>query len=131
MDLSIFDQTVKSTKTIDLGNFDEAYRGAKFQVWVSVTRAHVARWGEIVDWINEQRKVVKAGKLTDIDLERINAEWQDRKIAWYADTWLNIGQDEARQIRDALLEKNPPAWEWLTDQTVQAIREYKDRKTKN
>ena len=79
----------------------------------------------------EQRKAVKAGTLTDADLERFNQEWQDKQLAWYADTWLNIGQDEARQIRDALLEKNPPAWEWLTDQTVQAIREYKDRKTKN
>ena len=47
---------IKTTRQLDLGDCDEAFRGAVFDVWVTPTRAHWAEFAAYVVWLNEEPK---------------------------------------------------------------------------
>lgn len=97
-------------------------------------RQHEERMGELreADEVaavldEEKNYQVERKAFNEGEAERLDEEWQERTIRWYADTWLNLSLDEARQIRDHLREHNPRAWDWLTDRTQKAIGEYRRR----
>ena len=135
---------VQTHVTLDLGDCDEAYRGATFHVWVTPTRAH---WAQLVDWqvwTQEEPKrlqkrcaeIALTNELTakEFDLEqgkRLQRESNERLDAWLAETWLNIEPDETTQIREHLQETYPAAWDWLFSHTLRAIREYRENLSKN
>jgi hypothetical protein len=147
VDLSILEQisaagVVKTTRELDLGDCDEAYRGAIFRIWVTPTRAH---WAEIVDyraWLlteparrqAERDKIEDAAERAEFDrvvTERLEREMNSRLDAWLAETWTNIERDEVTQIREHLQENNPAAWDWLYLRTLRTIRDYRENLTKN
>lgn len=47
---------VLETVTVDLGDFNEAYRGATFDVWVTPTPAHQERFRDIKKWLSDASK---------------------------------------------------------------------------
>lgn len=131
----------EETVTVDLGDYAQAYRGATFDVWVTPTQAHLDRLTGIDAWLQEQTDAAKkvrdalpanerAAKEKDL-LGKINRQWEDMWLDWYADTWLNVEREEAYQIRDHLKECDPAAWSWLTDRTTKTIGEFRQRKLKN
>jgi len=158
---------VRKTVTVDLGDYDEVYRGATFEVWVTPTRAHVQTWGEIAQWLDqvskrarvelekkdtayrkEIRRLEGESKTAEIQAlekgykaeraefdtqtaERLQAEYDRKQLGWLARTWLNVPEEEAREIRDHLVEVDPRGWEWLVHQTHEAIGEYRRSLTKN
>lgn len=128
MDLSRFQKAPRITRTLDMGEFDEGYRGATFEVWVSPNRAHLDAWQDITAFI-----VGVNQRLDEMEVEEKEAafaEWRERVVGWYAQTW-GIEADVARQIRDALEESNPLGWKWLTRRTSAMIGEYRQEKLKN
>ena len=114
------------SRTLDLGDCDEAYRGAVFEVWVAPTRAHLQEWRALTEYITDVQK--RADGMSDDEKDEALVVWHDRQLAWYAGTWLNIGLDEARQIRDALPDV---VWDWLTINTSRMIGQYRTEKLKN
>lgn len=119
------------SRTLDLGEFDEAYRGATFEVWVAPTRAHLQEWAALTTFINEQRRIADSEGMTGDEMASALAEYEERQLAWYAETWLNISLEEARQIRQALQEQNNLAWDWLLMQTSRMIGQFRAEKLGN
>jgi len=132
---------VKTTVTLDLGDCDEAYRGAIFDVWVTPTRAHWAAFAEYVVWLEEEPKRQQAKKAgmapaEAAEFDRVMGEQLDREMwsrldAWLADTWLNVELEEVTQIREHLQADFPAAWDWLYNHTLRTMREYRDNLSKN
>jgi len=134
--------TIKTTRTIDLGDCDEAFRGAVFDVWVTPTRAHWQEFWDYVRWLNEEPERAKERR-DQIEDETERAEfdrehsaqmeremWQ-RLDHWLAETWTNIPAGEVTQIREHLQESFPDAWTWLYNRTLSVIREHRESLTKN
>ena len=133
---------VKTTVTLDLGDCDEAYRGATFRVWVTPTRAHWAEFAEYNVWLTEEParrqrerdQIADPGERAAFDeasAAQFDREMYERLDAWLAETWTNIDLDEVTQIREHLQESNPGAWDWLYMSTLRTIREYRERLSKN
>jgi len=117
----------KISRTLDLGDHDEMYRGAIFEVWVAPTGEHLQEWQELTNRIAvELPKLAKT--MTEEEQKEALAEWQSRQAAWYGKTWLNIPPEEVPQIRDAL---PGVVWDWLLLQTSRMIRNYRQEKLKN
>jgi len=133
---------VKRSTTIDLGDCDDTYRGATFDVWVTPTRAHLEAWNAYVAWLREEpaRREAERDAIQD-EAERaefdaamgdaLDREMWRRLDAWLADTWLNIEPDEVTQIREHLQENHPAAWDWLYTHTLRTMNEYREHLTKN
>jgi hypothetical protein len=133
---------IKRTVTLDLGDCDETYRGAVFDVWVAPTRAHLAQFAEYKVWLDtepgrrqKQRDAIE-DKAEREEFDRVMGEQLDNEMyrrldAWLADTWLNIDLDAVTQIRDHLQETYPAAWNWLYSHTLRAMRDYRENLTKN
>lgn len=119
------------TRPLDLGDYAEDYAGAIFDVWVTPSRAHLRAFGELGEWISEMQQLVKDRKLPDDDAPDFWGEYQERLVRWYAEMWRNIDVDEARQIRDALQENCPGAWDWLTRRTSEMVAEFRQERLKN
>lgn len=119
------------TRTIDLGDFDEAYRDATFEVCVTPSRAHLRSWGEITEYIVEVTQQTHEGTLSDEDKEAALVEYAERQLAWLAATWVNLTTDESREIRDHLQEENPLAWDWLLMRTSATIGNFRIETLKN
>ena len=128
MDLSKFKVDKRITRTLDMGDFDEVYAGATFEVWVAPTRAHLDAWQDTTQFIVGVNQ--RLDKLTAKEKETAFETWRERVVGWYAETW-GLEVDVARQIRDALDENNPLAWEWLMQRTSAMIGEYREAKLKN
>jgi len=124
--LDIVGKEVRTTRTVDLGDFAEGYRGATFEVNVTPSRGHLQEWGEITEFIIR----VAAKKLGEEEAQGVMAKYDRRVASWLAATWaMDVGQVE--QIRDALKERNPLAWEWLQRRTTDAISGYRSEVLKN
>lgn len=55
--------TVRQTENLDLHDFNEDYdKGSVFEVWVSLTRAHVQSWSDLFEDIRVQEKALTAKK---------------------------------------------------------------------
>lgn len=134
-------QTVKTTRRLDLGDCDEAYRGATFDVWVTPTRAHWSAFADYVAWLNTepQRRQKERDSLPEherAEFDRavgaqLDREMYERLDAWLAETWVNLDLAEVTQIREHLQETYPAAWDWLYQATLRTIREYREGLTKN
>jgi hypothetical protein len=133
---------VETTVTLDLGDCDEAYRGATFDVWVTPTRAHWETFAEYAVWLDEEpkRQQQERDKIKDeaerAEFDRIKSEQLEREMfrrldAWLADTWRNIPLEEVTQIREHLQDSFPAAWDWLYAQTLRTMREYRENLSKN
>jgi len=59
---------VRETAAVDLGDYHESYRGAIFEVWVTPTKAHQKRFGEIQEWL------AQAGTDVRVALERMDRQ---------------------------------------------------------
>lgn len=126
---------IHTKTTIDLGDCDKAYRGATFDVWVTPTRAHWAEYAAHVTEV-EQRRVERDAIKDTIEREefdRVMTERAEARLdAWLAETWLNIDTaGDVTQIREALQENYPAAWDWLYQRTLEVIIEYKRNLSKN
>jgi hypothetical protein len=127
--LDIVGREVRTIRVIDLGDFNEVYAGARFEVNVTPTRGHVREWSEITDALQAAAKDAAAAK-TELDVAAVMEEHQHRVAQWLAETW-GMDRLEVEQIRAALLEKNPLAWEWLHKRTFEVIGEYRREVLKN
>ena len=116
----------KITRLLDLGDFDEAYRGATFDVWVMPTRAHVMAWGDVVEAY--KRLEGKLNGLKEAEKEAAADRIMAMENDWYAEMWINVPVDEVAQIREALPDL---AWRWLTQQTTEMPGEFRREKLKN
>lgn len=125
--LDIVGREVRTTRTVDLGDFAEGYRGATFEVNVTPSRGHLQEWMEITEFIARE---AARKDLHEDQAKAVMAQY-DRKVAhWLAATWaMDVG--EVEQIRDALKERNPLAWEWLQRRTTDAISGYRSEVLKN
>jgi len=117
-----------ATVTIDLGDYDETYKGALFEVWVTPTRAHVRAYqAYYAKWV---APVVEAAsvppEIADKEDER-NGELD----MWLAETWRNIPLEQTTQIREHLEATNPRAWDWLYNKTLETAAEYRETLVKN
>jgi hypothetical protein len=119
------------TRTVDLGDLDEAYSGATFEVCVTPSRAHLRSWGETTEFIVDVTKKSRDGDLTDEQKEASFEEYEERQLTWLAITWENITLEEAREIRDHLQEDNPLAWDWLLMKTSATIGDFRTETLKN
>jgi len=133
---------VKTTRTVDLGDCDESYRGAEFRVWVTPTRAHWAAFADYVTWLNtepERRRKQRdniPGEAERAEFDRVTAEALDREMYerlddWLAETWVNVEREDVTTIREHLQDDNPGAWDWLYNATLRTVREYRESLTKN
>ncbi len=145
--MSILDQiaavgVVLTTRRIDLGDCDEAYTGAVFDVWVTPTRAHWAEWVGYQTWLAEVTEDGQAqrdaepdkGRREALDAEliaQLEREAFPRLDAWLGETWTNIPAEDVPAIRTQLQEVHPAAWAWLLDHTVGAIYKHREELTKN
>ncbi len=109
-----------ATATIDLGEYDETYDGATFDVWITPTRAHLDAYQAYY------RRWMDPGTERDDDAEQY-AELDP----WLAETWRNLSLEEVTGIREHLLETNPRAWWWLYNRTLEVAAEYRDTLVKN
>lgn len=119
------------SRPLDLGEFDEAYRGATFEVWVAPTREHLQEWAALTEFINEQRRIANSDGMSEGEMTAAMAEYEERQLAWYAETWLNISLEEARQIRQALQQQNNLAWDWLLMKSSRMIGQFRAEKLGN
>ena len=132
---------VKTTRRVDLGDCDDAYRGATFDVWVTPTRAHWTAFADYVAWLNTepQRRAKERDNLPEAEraeFDRVMGEQLDREMyerldAWLAETWVNLDVGEVTQIREHLQTTYPAAWDWLYNATLRTMREYREGLTKN
>jgi hypothetical protein len=120
--------SVAIVRTLDLGDFDEAYRGATFNVWVAPSRAHLQEWASLTAEIQAAQKKAEAGEMNDEEKREALEKWQARHLEWFAETWRNVPLAEAQQIQEALPKM---AWEWLTQRTSEMIGEYRREKLGN
>ena len=127
--LGIITET-RVTRRLDLGDYEEQYRGAVFDVWVTPTRAHLQAFGEYTDWLAEN-VTGRESELEPGQIEPLYAEMYQRVDAWLAGTWLNIPADEVTTIREALQDTDIDAWNWLYTGTLEAITGYRERRVKN
>jgi hypothetical protein len=122
--LDIVGREARTIRTIDLGDFNEVYAGARFEVNVTPTRGHVREWTEITAAVERMTKERPEDPGAALE------EHQHRVAQWLAGTWgMKVG--EVEQIREALQEKNPLAWEWLYKRTFEVIGEYRREVLKN
>ena len=122
--LDIVGKDVRTTRTVDLGDFAEGYRGATFEVNVTPSRGHLQEWTDITETIRQ------AADGKTLDLVAVMAEHNERVARWLAATW-SMPVEEVTQIREVLLERNPLAWEWLYKRTFDVIGEYRSEVLKN
>lgn len=130
--LGIITET-KVTRRVDLGDYEESWRGAVFDVWVTPTRAHMAEFAENTDWIREHQ-----AEIVDDGDEATIAEMNERIGGWLARTWLNFptteehsAEGEVTLIREHLQDCDFEAWNWLYGRTLEVIREYREGRVKN
>ncbi len=121
-------QDTEVTHTLDLGDYDEAYRGATFDVWITPPRSHWRAWNAYITWLQEN--IIDQG-IEEGQIETLNAEMYRQLDAWMAETWRNLSLDETTQIRERLENVNPGAWQWLYNETLRVMREYRERRSKN
>jgi len=135
-------KVLEKTKTVDLGEFDEVFRGAVFEVWLTPTRDHVEAWKEIRDWLTAESERARLDRDAIRDKDQRKAFDQDaaarlqrgydrRLDAWLAVTWRNVGEDEVTAIHEHLAAVAPAAWDWLVSQTHTAIGEFRRRASGN
>ena len=65
---------VKTHRTIDLGDCDEAYRGATFDVWVTPTRGHLKQFTEYRVWLLDVPAKVAEVQKQASELEELERE---------------------------------------------------------
>ncbi len=117
------------TRTIDLGDFEESYRGATFEVCVTPSRAHLRAWGEITEFIQEINQT--KSDLSEEERVAALASFEDQQLAWMVTSWVNVTLDEAREVRSHLQENNPLAWDWLLTKTSATIGNFRAETLKN
>lgn len=133
---------VYTTHTLDLGDCDPSYRGATFDVWVTPTRAHLRTFADYTYWLQTEpsKRQAERDKIPDEaerkEFDRVMGEQLDREMynrldAWLDETWRNIPLDEVTAIREHLREAHPGAWDWLYNNTLRAIRDYRENLSKN
>lgn len=122
----IRDAKASITRVLDLGDFDEMYQGAVFEVEVAPTRAHLQEWAGLTDYI--QGIAATKDEMTEDEKDDAMETWQSRRVEWYAKTWRNISLEEAQEIYEALPQV---AWDWLTRRTSQMIGEFRREKLGN
>ena len=136
--LNMIREPARETRPVDLGDYAEDYRGIVIYVWVTPTRAHVQRWGQIADFIQGVNQ--KKDELSEDEKLAALEEWNEQVLAWYADTWvrLSVGDESqdvtlavAREIHDLLGENLPAAWDWLCQRTHSLIVDYRNARLKN
>jgi hypothetical protein len=115
----------KVTRRVDLGDYEDSWRGAVFDVWVAPPRSHLEAFREYNDWLQEH-----AGPEGGIEPDAI-PEMYELLDAWLAETWTNIPPDEVAPIREHLQEVDGDAWNWLYTTTLDTILEYKRARVKN
>ena len=119
-----------TTVAVDLHDGDSSYpKGTLFEVWVTPTRGHLSAFNEYRDWVREN--ITLATDLQEEDAERLNAEMYARFDAWLAETWRNFDADEVTQLREHLQETNPGVWDWLYNETLKAMADYREGLVKN
>lgn len=114
------------TRPLDMGDFDEVYRGASFDVWVAPTRAHLQEWAALTREIQAAKR--RSKKMTEDERSEALEAWRTRQLAWYAATWRNVTLEDVREIKEALPEV---AWDWLTLRTSEMIGAYRREKLGN
>jgi hypothetical protein len=126
---------VESIERIDLGDCDEVFRGAVFDVWVTPTRAHIEQRRELNQWLlrADERVAAIQRELEDIEdedekerieqarIDEVEQETGRRVDAYLAKTWLNLDLDAVTKIREHLQKEFPYAFTWLIRRTAQAI----------
>ena len=133
---------LEKTEAVDLGDFDEAFRGAVFEVWLTPTRAHIEAFGEVRDWLKRESERARRDrdgirdeeKRRAFDTEsagRLQAGYDARLDAWLAETWRNVKLEEVRQIHAHLSRVAPPAWDWLANETHTTIGRFRRRAAGN
>ncbi len=115
-----------ATVTIDLGDYDETYKGATFDVWVTPTRGHIdAYQAYYTRWIDPGTE-----QADEADEEREARRYAELD-PWLAETWRNLSAEETAAVREHLQETNPRAWWWLYNKTLEVAAEYRDTLVKN
>lgn len=129
--LDIVGQPAYTTRTLDLGDYVEDYRGATVEVWVTPSRAHLRAFAELVESIEALRKQAQASEVDAAALASGYEDYQERMLQWYAEMWRDVSLEEAREIREGLDEHCPGAWDWMCRRTSQMIREFREDHLKN
>lgn len=114
------------TRPLDLGDFDEVYRGATFDVWVAPSRAHLQEWTSLTRAIQDAKR--RSVQMTENERSEALEAWRTRQLAWFAATWRNITLEDVKEIKEALPEV---AWDWLTMRTSQMIGAFRREKLGN
>lgn len=127
------------TRKIDLANYDQAYAGAAFDVWVNPPRANLAEFyairQESIKQVNTAQANPTEDETTLNERGEIWIELNKRLCGWFADIW-SKGVEEwsvekVNELMDHLLDTDPQAWTWLIRSTEQAIIDYRQGNRKN
>ncbi len=120
-----------TTVTVDLhAQFPESYKeGAVFDVWVTPTRGHLDEFQVYREWVAEN--ITQAEGVGEEEAERLDAEMYARFDAWLNETWRNWELDDVSAIREHLQQSNPAAWDWLYNETLRVMSEYRENLIKN
>lgn len=120
-------------KSVDLGEYDQAYKGQEIWMWVNPPK----RMRREFDQINKDiRDAVKSllEELTDEEKQQIKEEvekLQAQQAAWWAEMWSQHEDEETHwSVEDVqtLLEesadKDPQLWNFLTETSLERLKEH-------
>lgn len=127
------------TRVIDLAQYDAAYEGAKFEVWVNLPRSKLAEWYAIKQETLSQITLAQSDPTTDDKvLEARGQRWielSNKLCEWYAEVWSKGAEtwepERVNELMEHLLDTDPQAWAWLITQTQQAITDHREGHRKN
>jgi hypothetical protein len=128
---------VRVTRTLDLGDLDEAWRGAAFEVWVMPTRGVLREFDECNARLQRENATlgmrIRQAEGTDelaeamAELDALREWWEGFRVRWYARIW-GMEEGEAEQIWEALPET---AWDWVCGRSSSMIGAYRGEVLKN
>ena len=142
--MSISDIKIKKViRTMDLGEFQEEYKGTTIEVWVNPPIKMLQEVGKLSLAMEEAR--VKAALLNQpIQIgekseenppekaleDQIKAATEDYDAArqayyaWYSKIWRDSPADEILELADRLQNEEPALLYYLRDKTQKMIRDY-------
>lgn len=128
---------VRQSVTVDLGDYNPAYAGATFEVWVTPTRAHNQRFQAIMDYLEQANKeareaLAKLDKAHQEEMFRLSEQGTDaRELAQierqYQARRAELDARAAEQMQDEFEER---LLQWMADTwlnwTLEDAREARD-----
>lgn len=127
------------TRKIDLADYDPAYTGAIFDVWVNLPRVKFAEFyairQETIKQINTAQANPTEDEATLDERGEILIELNKRLCGWFADVWSKGAEawdaEKVQALMEHLLDTDPQAWTWLIRTTEQTIVDYRQGNRKN